>query len=505
MKSPTNRLRRPLQALVLSAILPISPQTVVANTITHNGDWIIGAGGAVSASPGDLYRAGKGFYNSSTQNTVWDTTPATLEFFTPATNTTGNHEFTYAGLNLGSSYSGFTNNFAWNSVVVQSGNQLINTNSSALYTRGLTLGGGISQISTFSGNMAIYYDIANPGNAYLAGGFYSFGSGTGFVAPVGNLPVNVSYWAVNANSTWVAASNWSKNIVPNFVEAEVDFGPGVSGTGAAFTGPRSVTLDGVRTVGKMVFSDTNSFTVASGTGGSLVLNNSSLVSQIKVTTGTHAISAPVTLTAKGVELDIASGSMLAISNMVSGTSGLNKSNSGRLDLTGSNTYTGPTNVNLGTLNVNNSLASKNLNVASGAILNLNVAAATGTSTALSVSGVANFFGPDASIHKVGALNILSSGTVVLTAHGNSSGASNVKVLDISSLTISGTASFAGGEVKEAGACPALGTGDAYDEQLAGGGFAVAEPVPEPGTAALLAAGAIAGAILRYRNRKSVTR
>ena len=62
----------------------------------------------------------------------------------------------------------------------------------------------------------------------VAGKTYGFSSsGSAISLVIGDI----SYWAVDADSTWTTASNWSANAVPNAVGAEADFGPGVSGTG----------------------------------------------------------------------------------------------------------------------------------------------------------------------------------------------------------------------------------------------------------------------------------
>ncbi len=85
---------------------------------------------------------------------------------------------------------------------------------------------------------------------------------------------------------------------------------------------------------------------------------------------------------------------------------------------------------------------------------------------------------DVSETLTGGLNVATSGTAVLTAHTGT-----VKVLDITGLTISGTTAFAGDGGKAA--------------DFAGLAAAPA-PVPEPGTIGLLAVGAIGAALLRRR-------
>jgi len=56
------------------------------------------------------------------------------------------------------------------------------------------------------------------------------------------------------------------------------------------TAPRTVTLDGNRTVGTLNFDNANTYTIASGTGGTLTVKG-----QINLTGGSHAITAPVAI------------------------------------------------------------------------------------------------------------------------------------------------------------------------------------------------------------------
>lgn len=53
----------------------------------------------------------------------------------------------------------------------------------------------------------------------------------------------------------------------------------------------TVNLDAARTVGGVVFNNANSYVLAAGTGGSLVLNAGASLNAIN---GSHSITAPIT-------------------------------------------------------------------------------------------------------------------------------------------------------------------------------------------------------------------
>ncbi len=176
----TSATIRYLGAFVNNGTAISDPSTTTFTTITD------GTTGVTDLSAGDTYKVLLSFYNNSTQNTAWNTSKGVLEF-------TGNaHTMTVAGTDYGPSYSGFTNNFAWGQLILDSGGSLTLGKGSGLgenvkgafYTYALTLGGGISQISNITGDgVNIYYDPANSSNAYLGDKTYAL-TGGGEIAPV---------------------------------------------------------------------------------------------------------------------------------------------------------------------------------------------------------------------------------------------------------------------------------------------------------------------------------
>ncbi len=144
--------------------------------------------------PGDLFRMGGDFIVANANLSLWDTATAKLEFYQGEGSPDGVHSLIYAGLDHGDltngeGYLGFQDNMSWGEVFIASGS-ILETGTGdghALYTEKLTFGSNdlaeiISQVSTFSGDLKIYYHPDQ--NPELEGQKIPFGSGTGFVAPV---------------------------------------------------------------------------------------------------------------------------------------------------------------------------------------------------------------------------------------------------------------------------------------------------------------------------------
>jgi len=92
-------------------------------------------------------------------------------------------------------------------------------------------------------------------------------------------------WNVDASGSWGLASNWVPQSVPDSATAIASFL-------GKITAPRTVTLDGNRTVKNLNFDNANKYTIAGGSGGTLTIN----AGAVTVTSGSHEISAPIALT-----------------------------------------------------------------------------------------------------------------------------------------------------------------------------------------------------------------
>jgi autotransporter-associated beta strand protein len=132
-------------------------------------------------------------------------------------------------------------------------------------------------------------------------------------------------WTNRAGGSWPTGSNWQGGAAASGTGYTADFST------LSLTGSATVTLDGARTIGNLVFGDTASYgwTLNTGSGGTLKLSGNGIAPLITVKNQTAAINAVLT-----------------------GTQGLATSGTGTLTLTGVNTYTGTTSVNGGNLVVN---------------------------------------------------------------------------------------------------------------------------------------------------------
>ncbi len=136
-------------------------------------------------------------------------------------------------------------------------------------------------------------------------------------------PKDSGAWAELAGGSWTNAANWSNNTVAAGLSATADFGQ------LSLVGPVTVTLDGNRTIGKLVFDDLsgsqNSWTLDTGSEGVLTL---------AVLNGTPVISNNVATT---------------IGAQIIGTQGLITTGNGSLTFTNQNTLSGGVTVDGGSL------------------------------------------------------------------------------------------------------------------------------------------------------------
>ena len=197
-----------------------------------------------------------------------------------------------------------------------------------------------------------------------------------------------SRWIGGTNGAWATSANWQDQQAPS-----VNGAPGIWGVagdaatlGSGPSGPVTVSLNSSSPeLGSLTLGNTASYTLASGSGGTLHMNNGPAAATVTDAAGSQTISAPMALDSSTNIAVNNAGDMLTISGPISGSGGLTKSGAGTLDLTGSNTYTGATDVSGGTLRADGllSVAAAQVQVESTGVLVANA------SIARSIQGVAS--------------------------------------------------------------------------------------------------------------------
>ncbi len=141
-----------------------------------------------------------------------------------------------------------------------------------------------------------------------------------------------SSWSSTTAGTWSNAANWTGGNVADGSGSTADFS-NVNIT----ADPTVIHLDSARTIGNLIFGDTDTSSAA----GWLLDNNGTVANILTLAGGTPSITVNTLGASKAA----------TISAVIAGTSGFTKAGAGQLTLTGSNTYTGVTTINAGTLSV----------------------------------------------------------------------------------------------------------------------------------------------------------
>jgi autotransporter-associated beta strand protein len=258
------------------------------------------------------------------------------------------------------------------------------------------------------------------GNA-IAGGF------TGGQSYNINATASGAWINLASGGLWGNGANWLGGVVANGAGSTADFGT------LNLTANNTVRLDSPRTIGNLVFGDTNTTSAASWTlDGNGDPSNGLALSTVS---GTPT----VTVNALGTN------ATATIATPVVSASGLTKAGPGTLVLSGANIYNGATNVSAGTLRLNpgGSVSTSTVEVALGSLLNLtggtltanglaNVTAGASPGSLVVDSGTANFQGGVRSSNNDGA---------IIRVNGGTFNASNVTIQRNSAAAVAFTSGF----------------------------------------------------------------
>ena len=235
------------------------------------------------------------------------------------------------------------------------GGDLLNFNNGAA----LNISGGqiaLVNTPTQTGDYRIFDNPTLTGGAMSLNDFilpsngYSYALSTAVDSPyvdmvvgVGSAGASGGTWTYFGGGSWGTGSDWSNFLFPS--SGTVTFG--------TYAVTSTVTLDGYRTAGSLVFTSyLNGYTLSQGTGGALTLGTSAGGS-ITVNSGTNTISAPLQM-AGNLTIAVSSGAVLqlagALSEAATGAS-FTFNGPGTLNYSATGTFSGSTNVNGGTLNL----------------------------------------------------------------------------------------------------------------------------------------------------------
>lgn len=157
-------------------------------------------------------------------------------------------------------------------------------------------------------------------------------------------PSVISNWALTSGGDWGTGANWTGAGVPNASGSTAILG-------SALTAAGTVTLNGDKTVSTLSFDNANSYTVAPASTETLFLDNTvnSGQAQLIGTSGSHQVTAPVSLTSNTVVSVANAADTISLGGVVSGAGSLSKSGPGTLLLGAANTYEGGTSISNGTV------------------------------------------------------------------------------------------------------------------------------------------------------------
>ncbi len=223
------------------------------------------------------------------------------------------------------------------------------------------LGVGVYPLLSFGTLSPSYTSAFTMGSepSSVAGDTFSFTtSGNDLDLVISGVVVN-GIWKTNGSGTWSTTSNWTGG-VPGSGQDTAVFGSALT------TGTATVTLDSSRSLSSLGFSTTgtNSYAISPSNGSTLTLANMAGSATVSDSGGSHTIAVPIVL-GSNLSVSATTGSSLTVSGPISQTGGsqsLSFSGGGELILSGTNTYSGGSNLTAGVLQVNASST-----VASGAL------------------------------------------------------------------------------------------------------------------------------------------
>jgi autotransporter-associated beta strand protein len=238
-------------------------------------------------------------------------------------------------------------------------------------------------------------------------------------APIG---INGIYWKGGISNLW-SEMNWSPDITGAANQNLPALGANVifSVTGVT-PAHQNTMLDTNQSIDSLTVND--SAVVSISGPNTLTISGSGLVTGIRVNNGAGLVTIGSNLVLAGASQTISVNNTagMLITGVVGGTIGLTKTGLSQLTLTGENVYTGPTNINTGTLQVGNGLSGSILagslvTVAPGANLLLDLVNGGMWSNAVVNNGQIQWIAPGNNAQTAASV-ISGGGSMLITSPGN---------------------------------------------------------------------------------------
>ncbi|WFU76748.1 autotransporter domain-containing protein [Bradyrhizobium sp. CB2312] len=409
--------------LVLSGTNTYSgPTTVAAGTLKAGSITAFGNSSAMTVASGATLDLG-GFNN----------VVGSLAGAGTVTNSSGSAALTTGGDNSTTTFSGVIKDGTGTIRLLKVGTGTLVLSGANTYSGGTFVSSGTlkaGSTNAFSSNSAV--TVASGATLDLGGFSNAVGwlAGTGTVTNSGAGSATLTAGSNNSSTTFagVIQDGAGKTGLTKTGTGILMLGGTIANT---YSGPTTVAAGTLQAGNNNVFGNNSAMTVASGATLDLRAYSNAVGSLAGAGTVTNSFrNRSATLTAGG---DNSSTAFSGVIEDGSGTIALTKTGTGKLTLSGTNSYTGATTVSAGTLEVEGSIANSGLTtVASGATL-------TGSGT------LGNTTIASGGTFAAGSGTAGTSTTVVgnLTLQSGSTYAVQISPSSASSATVSGTATLAG--------------------------------------------------------------
>ncbi|TAK76329.1 MAG: filamentous hemagglutinin N-terminal domain-containing protein, partial [Gammaproteobacteria bacterium] len=459
--------------------------TYSGSTFITGGTLSLGAAGAVNntsfftISPGAILDIG--FSNATLTNTNAITMQGTLAF--SGTNAVVNNPISLSGSgSIGGSGSGTLGGVISSGALIKTGTGTITLSASNTYSGGTTINGGIlslTNINALSNNTVANTTVASGGTLDIA-----FSNATLFKLGSPSIILN----GTGASNNGALTFSGTNAVVSYLINLGSDAAIGGTGSGtlsSAISGSFSLTKTGSGTIslGNTIETYTGSTFINAGTL-KILSNNNTIPSTSDITIASGAtfdlnnhsqnvssIAGAGNITLGNATLTTSGNPSTTFSGVISGTGNVVKGGTGTLILSGSNTYSGTTTVNGGTLSLSSASAINNtssMSVASGSTLDLAFSSGTlGTTNTITLNG--DGVGNNGALTYTGTNNILSNnitlgsnttlgGVGSVALNGIISGGFSLTTLGSGTITLAGANTYSGGTTLTAGTL-VLGAGN----------------------------------------------